>query len=245
MRPSEPQETNNPDKASEPLTPEQKRRQKLRHAVRFFYDLQKLRIQSGNRTGTEQVELDKDDQAFMDATSLGLEALEKRALKEVRRYLKGVPIYESWLKHQKGCGPTMAGVIVSEIDVSRCDTMSALWAYAGLVVSTETGKAVRRQKGVKSNWNPFLKTKLVGVLGGCFLKANSPWREHYDNRKHRQQSKGWGQSDGHRHSDAIRVMVKHFLGDLWLHWRELEGLPITLPYGQAKLGVIHGEHQAV
>lgn len=261
-------------------------REQLRRAVRYFYDLQKLRIQSGNRD-TEQAEpavLEDDDKDFFGRQSLGLEALEKSTLAEIDWMLSKVPIY-AWLKAQKGCGPTLAGVIVAEIDITRCDTPSALWAYAGLAVDNATGRAVRRKKGHKSNWNPFLKAKMVFVLGGCFLKANSPWREFYDNYKTRKQNqlvdecmlcaglgallgtepadpkkegtktcyncKGkcsgvpWGRGDAHRHQSAIRYMVKMFLLKLWTHWRELEGLPVTEPYAEAKLGRRHGDHTAI
>ena len=41
-----------------PSTPEDDRRQRIREAVRFLYDLQKLRIQQGNRAGSETIMLD-------------------------------------------------------------------------------------------------------------------------------------------------------------------------------------------
>lgn len=123
-----------------------------------------------------------------------------------------------------------------------CPTPSALFAYAGLAVNTESGKAVRRQKGVKGNWNPFLKTKLLGVLAGCLLKASSSYTEHYYNAKNRKEQAGWGASKGHRHNHANRVMVKIFLRDLWTTWRELEGLPVVPPYEEVYLDRTHGDH---
>ena len=39
----------------------------------------------------------------------------------------------------------------------------------------------------------------------------------------------------HRHNMAIRYMVKIFLIDLHVKWREVEGLPVTKPYHVAKL----------
>jgi hypothetical protein len=356
-------------------------RDNLRRAVRYFYDLQKLRIQSGNRDSdqAEPAVLEEDDKTFFGRQSVGLNTLEKSCLAEIESILNKVPIYNAWLKEQKGCGPTMAGVIVAEIDIAKghkeveeinaeiakldeellttyrspearnirkqiveleteldgtfdvrkcemlgskidqlekklidelgedkvadfesrlnelkakrdaikpCDTISALWAYAGLAVDPETGQAVRRKVGVKSNWNPFLKAKMVFVLGGCLLKANSPWRRFYDNYRHRKENqrvsvcmlcngegalkevdkkqvpckpdtKGaqacyncegkcrnvpWGRGDKHRHQAALRYMVKQFLAELWVKWRELEGLPVTEPYSVAKLGIRHGDH---
>lgn len=162
---------------------------RLRRATRFFYDQQKLRIQFGNRNakrddGTSAI-LDDQDKAFLEKQSEGLHELEKSTLKEVERLLKPIPIYK-WLKAQKGCGPTMAGVIISEIDISKAHTVSALWKYCGL--SCEGGVADRPKRGQKLTYNPFVKTKLVGVLGSCMIKANSPWRSFYDNYKTRKKN---------------------------------------------------------
>jgi len=221
----------------------------LRHAVRYFYDLQKLRIQTGNRNAKREdgsgAALDEADKAFLTTSAEGLNKLEKDALKEVKRLLKGIPIYEEWLSEQRGCGPTMSGVIVAELETAaRYDTVSNLWSYCGLAVDTATGKARRRKKGEKANWNSFAKTKFLGVLAPCLLKSNSPWKRLYDDYKHRKTSAGWGTSDGHRHNAAMRYMTKLFLQELWIKWRELEGLPVTPPYSEAKLGIKHGEHSA-
>lgn len=226
------------------MTPAKK--QSLRRAVRYFYDLQKLRIQSGNRAGPQgegaEAELDDGDQAFLERQSVGIKELEKSSLKEVSRLLKGEPIFERWLSEQRGCGPTMSGVILAEFNIENCHTVSKMWAYAGLGVDTRSGKAPRRKRGEKGNWNPFLRTKLVGVLGPCMLKANSPWRKFYDDYKHRKASAGWGESDGHRHNAAIRYMVKMFLLELWKIWRTMEDMPTPDTYAEAKLGIAHGDH---
>lgn len=216
-----------------------KRQESLRMAVRFFYDLQKLRMQTSNRARSETADLKDGDQTFLGSTADVLHGLEDDALREVKRWLKGVSIYEQWLVHQKGCGPTMGGVLVSEVSMCRridpvhlkgavcgesfvvegftyfrvqftetferrdgkkqeverdllcfqkgvgenlevwedcCPTASSLWAYCGLAVDTSTGKAVRRTKGQKSNWNPFVKTKVVGVLADCLIKADGAGR---------------------------------------------------------------------
>ena len=125
-----------------------------------------------------------------------------------------------------------------------CPTVSSLWSYAGMAVDSATGKAVRRKKGVKSNWNSFLKTKMLGVLASCFIKAKpDKYRELYDNYKHRKTSEGWGSSDAHRHNAASRYMMKMFLLDLWKFWRGLEGLPCPDSYAEAVLGRRHGDHK--
>lgn len=43
-------------------------------------------------------------------------------------------------------------------------------------------------------------------------------------------------TDSHRHRAAVRFMMKAFLADLWVKWRELEGLPVSKPYAEEFLG---------
>lgn len=88
-------------------------------------------------------------------------------------------------------------------------------------------------------YNPILKTKLMGVLTGCLLKAKDPvyskiyydYRERLDNDKYRKDF-----SDGKKNMMAQRYMVKQFLRNLWVTWRDLEGLEVDEPYEVAKLG---------
>jgi hypothetical protein len=104
-------------------------------------------------------------------------------------------------------------------------------------------------------FNPFLKTKLVGVLGPSFLRAgDSPYAAIYYDYKRRLEShaKYGVQNDKkkddeglivtsklRRHNMAVRYMIKMFLIDLYKAWRELEGLEVAPPYSEAKLGRAH------
>jgi len=253
----------------EPFDP---KRELIRRTVRFGYDCQKLRIQSSNRNRSEDVELEKRHALYLDFTGDALEQIERKTFNELKRQLKSFPIYTEWLVNQRGCGPMMSAVLISEINIHKTPTVSALWSYAGLAVNPETNEAYRRKRGQKANWNPFLKTKTIKVLGESFIKTRSPWREQfYDPYKHRKQNtmvpvcmacKGlgvaygkpcvncggtgrnapWGRSDAHRHAAAIRHMVKKFLQELWVQWRTLEGLEVTAPYAVAVLGRHHGDH---
>jgi hypothetical protein len=103
----------------------------------------------------------------------------------------------------------------------------------------DSARSMRPVKGEKLPYNKFLKTKLVGVMGPCFLKAGSPYRKFYDDYKHRKASMPWGRSDAHRHQAAIRHMVKHFLIDVITEWRQHEGLPVRAPYAEEYLGRVH------
>lgn len=207
----------------------------------------------------------KADELITDYTELCLIAeyveLDEQETKHFRRMgsvLEEFPIFVKFLEPIKGIGPAMAGVIISEIDIHKARHPSSLWKYAGLDVadngagrSRKTEHLVERDytdkdgnpaKRMGITFNPFLKTKLVGVLAGSFLKARpNPYRDIYDGYKHRLESNSAHaeKSKGQRHNMAMRYMVKMFLIDLHCAWRRLEGLPTSVPYSEAKLGHRH------
>lgn len=121
-------------------------------------------------------------QQYMD-----LEATEKQHFANLGKILPDFPIYTQFLDTVPGIGPAIAGVIISEINIHRAKYPSSLWMYAGLAVESDgrgtskrtehlhdvtytdkEGKEATR-KGIL--FNPFLKTKLMGVLAGSFLKC--------------------------------------------------------------------------
>lgn len=236
--------------------------------MRFAYDIQKMRISQGLRAGGDEIDLDEKQKGFMLTASQDLHKIEKRCFSEIGKMLNEHGIYREWLKDQKGVGPAMAGVILSSFDIERANTASAFCAFAGLHVDQQTGKAPKPKKGEKLNYNPWVRSKLTGVLGDSFLRAGSDWRRFYDNYKHRKQNErvavcmlcegkkvhegkkcyncngtggpvAWGRNDAHRHRAAIRYMVKMFLCELWGQWRDLEGLPKRVPYAEEYLGRVH------
>jgi len=187
-----------------------------------------------------------------------LDESEKQHFKRLKGVLTDFPIFTEFLDGVKGVGPAMAAVIISEIDIHKARHASSIWKYAGLDVGPDgRGRSRRGEHLVKVayedkdgaqqernsiTFNPFLKTKLIGVLGGSFLKSKSPYAEIYYNTKNRLENHAVYKdvSKGHRHNMAIRKMVKLFLVDLYTKWRTLEGLPVSAPYAEAKLGLKHG-----
>ena len=185
---------------------------------------------------------------------------ENQHFKHVAKALKGVLIFDRFLEGVHGVGPAMAGVIISEIDITRAVYPSSLWKYAGLDVApngagrsrkkehledveyTDKNGEVKIKKGI--TFNPFLKTKLVGVLGPSFLKSGpdkSPYAAEYYNYRNRLENHPdhKKKTKGHRHNMAIRYAVKRFLVDLYREWRALEGLPFAPEYSKEKLGMNH------
>lgn len=182
--------------------------------------------------------------------------------------LEGFPIYDFYLNHVKGIGPAIAAIIVRYFDIHKARYPSSFWKYAGLDVvrvqdektkdvtwegrSRRKAHLVPRQyensqgetvDTVGISFQPFVKTKLMGVLAGSFLKCKSPYAQlYYDYRNRLENHPKYDKPEqkARRHQMAQRYMVKQFLVDLHANWAELEGLPPTLTYQEAKLGHVHG-----
>jgi hypothetical protein len=183
-----------------------------------------------------------------------LKQSEERQFRLLGPIIEEWPIWNAFLKGVRGVGPAMAGVIISEIDISKAAYPSSIWKYAGLDVAQD-GKGRSRQKqhlveieytnkagepATKKGitFNPFLKTKLTGVLADLFIRMKSPESDHYYNYKTRIEERDL--TKGHKHNMAKRYMIKRFLADLYVVWRTLEGLSVAPDYHEAKLGHTHG-----
>ena len=93
-------------------------------------------------------------------------------------------------------------------------------------------------------YNPFAKTKLMGVLAGSFLRCGSPYAQVYKDYKQRLENhpSHKDKTANHRHQMAMRYMCKRFLVDLYMAWRPLEGLEVTEEYAVRKLGINTSHH---
>ena len=121
-----------------------------------------------------------------------LEEAETKHFAQLAKVLEEFDIYTQWLRDVRAVGPAMAAVIISEIDITRSRYVSSIWCYAGLDVGRDgRGRTKRKEHLVERGYtakdgsektrmgityNPFLKTKLIGVLGSGFLRA-SRWEE--------------------------------------------------------------------
>jgi len=218
-------------------------------------------------TGLPRQKTFKGDEVISDYTELcliaqylELENNEKDPFSRLKSVLMEYDVYTQFLQDVKGIGPAMAGVIISEIDIAMAKYPSSLWAYAGLDVAGD-GKArsrrkehlreyeyknkdgeIKKKKGI--TFNPFLKTKLIGVLATSFLRAgDNHYSRIYNNYKGRlvNHPSHSEKTKKHRHNMALRYMV--FLVDLYTVWREMEGLPVSVPYSEGKLGIRHDSEE--
>jgi len=207
-----------------------------------------------------------------------IEGVESRGFRELTGVLDGIPIYAEYLKDVRGVGPAMAAVLISRLDPHRARHPSSFWKFTGLDVGPDGRGRSRREEHLVERtyidkngdektrrsitYDPWLKTKVVGVLGSSFLRSASPWTEQYHNYNHRIEtdpmrtkvtSAEWKKrhkakedvtglwTPGRIHNAAIRYMCKMFLADLWKRWRALEGLPVGETYEEARRGYRHGQ----
>jgi hypothetical protein len=210
-------------------------------AARQYDALMKFRIAVGNQCAAyERLQYHPEISLEMLAQ---LKGLEKQHLKRIRGVLKLEPIYTGYLSKIKGVGPAIAAALVSEIgDPGRFDTISALWSYCGLEV--RDGKARRRTKGEKANWNSKLRMVSVGRLVPQFIKLKSHddcyGRKLYDQYKAFYVERDTGIITlGHIENRARRKVAKVFLSCLWVAWRTIKGMPISEPYAADRLNHTH------
>jgi len=150
-----------------------------------------------------------------------LQDYEKKCKKDIDYYFKDkenqTDIYK-WLVSIKGISNILAGQLIGHIDIDKTPGISNLWSYCGLKPEDN------RRRGKKCKWNHNLKS-VCYLIGESFIKARTPkYREIYDKEKEKQiptckkiDKKGW---KGHANNRARRKMVKLFLKDLYLEWKD-------------------------
>jgi hypothetical protein len=208
----------------------------------------------------------------------GIEKQEREQFRLLGETLEEIPVFNEWLSEQRGIGPALAAVLVTWFDINKAERPSQFWAFAGLDVGPD-GFARSRRKAhlierayidrqgeektkMSTTFDPWLQSRLLGVLGGSLLRSGSPYRRHYDNYRHRIETdtarpkgtlldkKKLREADRIEEADhlwhplrihraSMRYMVKMFVADFWRRWREIEGLPTVPPYHEAVLGHVH------
>ncbi len=233
----------------------EKELQALKILVRAHFDYQRERTNLDGRLGRTKAgdakkgTPERDEYLLMVLNDRREQvfAMEEETAKEIAKEIHKHPLWKAFLQDVKGCGEMIAAVILSEFDIVKWENVSKGWSFAGLAPGKD-----RKVKGQKCSYNQFLRAKLCGVLGSSFLKCNSPYREYYDNMKHRLESAKWGTDSknptdkkrpkaGHQHKAATRYMIKMFLKDLYVAWRTIEGLTVREPYQSEYLGHKHSD----
>lgn len=182
-----------------------------------------------------------------------LDGFEADIVKELQKIMKDHPL-GPWVKKQKGVGEKQAARLLAAVGdpywideaefeqedgtitkrEARARTVSELWAYAGLHVDNASGTAVRRRKGVQSNWKTEIKTRAYLIAEAC-VKAGvrkdpadedkristSEYGKVYLERRAHTATTHPDWTAGHSHNDALRIVSKALLKDMWLESKRL------------------------
>lgn len=202
---------------------------------------------------------------------------ESNALKPIEDMVKQHPMWTNFFAGVQGCGVTMAAICLAYFNPDTARHASSFWKYCGLdVVTDKDGNPAGHDKRytveveyVTANgeiktkkslgYNPFLKSKVVEVLGGSIIKqcvrkdedgnkvykgyakAYADYMNRLDNHAEKKEYTKY-----HKHRMAQRYMVKQFVRDMWYVWRDLCGYQLEDPYEVAFLGrKHHGYNEAV
>lgn len=186
--------------------------------------------------------------------SIQLETHLNYAKKTMVNYGKTHPAW-NWTTSIKGLGEGgLAAQLLAQIDdIGNSPTIAALWRFAGFAVID--GKAEKNQKGEKSRFNRKLKGVCFNIADQFIRQQTPGYVDLYYSEKERlrrlnpdvlcrqcteaqDEAVKWEDcpkkkshkklfNDAHIHNRAWRKMIKVFLKDLWLEWRQAEGLPLS------------------
>ena len=149
---------------------------------------------------------------LVDVTS-GLITLEHRSTLELAFAMRAHPL-GPWVKRTVGIGEKQGARLLAAIGDPAARAMpSQLWQYCG------HGAPSKRQRGVKSWWNPTAKMRVHLIAESCIKQRTSPYRAVYDEAR-----MDWAArdtSDGHKHNHALRMVGKAILLDLWREAKEI------------------------
>ena len=166
----------------------------LKKKVRMFYDLQRLRLQVSGRLYKRPegatIDLHEYDIKVLENRANELHKAEKAALGDVKEHLKTIAFYNEILTDKtvyRGVGPTMAGVILSEFDITKEETASKMWAFAGLAPIPAKRCAKCHCVVEQDEHNEYAH---VGKTECEFAKKTVPASEVYESGKTMRPTKG-------------------------------------------------------
>lgn len=186
----------------------------------------------------------------LEALTGQLDALEHGTILALNRAMRAHPL-APYQKQAKGVGEKqLARLLAATGDpylrslpdgstVPR--TVSQLWAYCGLHtlptgrMTTDTHllcaggerEAAKRRKGQQANWSTDAKTRAYLIATSC-IKQTGEYRDLYDERRAHTAVSHPDWTPGHSHNDALRIVSKRVLRDLWRAARDYHQPDIAL-----------------
>lgn len=162
---------------------------------------------------------------------------------DMEKAVRKLPVYP-WVKSVRGLGDLSCAVILAETgDLSNYPDKGRLWKRLGLSPRdgkamstwrreggltaeewTDAGYAPRRRAEVFAMMDPLFRAQAESAdkETGAILRPAGLYRTVYDARKARAGLAHPDWTKMHLHMDALRVMTKHAIRDLWREWRRAE-----------------------
>jgi len=163
----------------------------------------------------ELLELGKDKDKLLEREKETIDKLKKQfelQTKTLEKLLKEHPVWNDYLKNEKGIGAVVASGLIAGIKrASKYDDKYSMRHYAGMIT----------KKG-NQQFNHQLKRTLYFFIEGI-IKARTPiWRELYDNMKIYYQEKHQDWSKGKVNNYAKKFVQTKFLDGLYKRMVEVE-----------------------
>lgn len=199
--------------------------------------------------------------------------------KEMARLVHMHPLWYKYLVGVSGVGEVTAAIMLSSLDIRKTEHPSGFIRYLGMdtvpdldengnIQYNSDGSIKKRARCKKDkvtqtylasdgsvktreniNYNIFVKSRIIGVLGQSFVKHKGPYNTIYKDYKERITNSSRydylfegkdKRISAHANNMAIKYACSQFIIDTWLRWREIEGLPLNGgSYAEGKLGLNH------
>jgi hypothetical protein len=120
---------------------------KIRILVESYYDVQKVRIEEGNRIKDlirRGVLPEPVAEELHSNTEKKLEAVERGFVEDLKKLVKFHVVWDRWLKDVNGIGTVLAAGLIAYADARKFDSVSKLWAYAGLHLISRCSECGKR-----------------------------------------------------------------------------------------------------
>lgn len=195
-----------------------------------------VRIVTAALSGKQQKAEDADTAAVIEsdlnAIALSIAPGTARRLeieREMRRKARQLPIYE-WAKSIKGLGEIGLAVIIGETgDLSNYPNYRHVWKRLGLAPFEGKSYSLWRVEGgldaedwTRAGYNPRRRAEIYSCVGDPLFRAQSvakgPYRAIYDKRRAHTAITHADWTKAHSHNDALRIMTKALVSDLWSEW---------------------------
>lgn len=155
--------------------------------------------------------------------------IEKEIVKAMEVALEENRVWREYLSKIRGIGVVYASFLIGELSWRKWRGVRSLYAFCGLYPG-EDGKLVKRKKGVKLKFNPFIRAVLLGDMINSGLvsnlyRQNTYYHELYVKYKEEELKKLSLEEKGrrlHAHKRACIRMMKQFLKNFYEYLCSIE-----------------------